>query len=197
MNRIGTCCLFALALLLFAVAPAFAGAPAPAAKPMTLRFGGVDYLHRWSQKAQNEFTPAGQTDLRKWQDMVTINLHDTVVNGDQLAGVANSVLGNYQRSGKILRTDSKPRTAQREAEHLVVAILVAPGVAEAAFARFVMVGGRGMVVVYSHRAYGKDPAGTIGAWLQAKGPSVEAALMGWQGIPQPAQLRALPQSKHK
>jgi hypothetical protein len=78
-----------------------------------------------------------------------------------------------------------------------VAILAAPGVAEAVFARFVLVGGRGMVVVYSHRAYGKDATNTIGSWLQSRGPSVEATLMAWQGMPQPAQLRALPQAKGK
>jgi len=194
-NVLGSCVL-ALGLLLEAMAPAEAK-EGVATKPMTLRFGGVDYVHRWSQKGQNEFTPPAQPDLARWQDMVTINLHDNVSNGDQLAGVANSVLGNYERSGKILRTDSKPRTPQRPAEHLAVAILAAPGVAEAVFARFVLVGGRGMVVVYSHRAYGKDATTTIGSWLQSRGPSVEATLMAWQGMPQPAQLRALPQAKSK
>jgi hypothetical protein len=189
-------CVLVLVLLLGAIAPA-AAKEAVATKPMTLRFGGVDYVHRWSQKGQNEFTPPAQPDLARWQDMVTINLHEEVGNGDQLAAMANAVLGGYQRNGKIVRTDSKPLTPQRPAEHLAVAILAAPGLVEAVFARFVLVGGRGMVVVYSHRAYGTNAAATIGGWLQAKGPSVEATLMAWQGMPQPAQLRALPQAKGK
>jgi hypothetical protein len=83
----------------------------------TLSFRGVDYLHRWSKDGQNEFTPKGQEDLNKWREMITINVHQAIVSGDQLADLANRVLGNYQSVGKILRTDSKPRTPQREAEH--------------------------------------------------------------------------------
>jgi hypothetical protein len=61
-----------------------------------LSFGGVDYMHRWSKNGQNEFTPKGQEDLARWQDMITINVHEGVVNGDRLADRANRVLGNYQ-----------------------------------------------------------------------------------------------------
>jgi len=185
----------ACALLLLAAFPALARQGAPA-KPMTLSFGGVQYVHRWSQKGQNEFTPPAETDLSKWRDMVTLNLHDKVTTGDQLAQLANGVLGNYEKSGKILRTDSKPRTPGHEAEHLVVAILSASGVMEAVFARVMMVEGKGVVVVYSHRAYGKDPAAVVGPWLQSKGQSVETTLMAWKGIPKLAAVRALPQGSH-
>ena len=127
--------------------------------------------------------------------MVTVNLHEKVGNGDQLAALANGVLGNYEGHGKILRTDSKPRTPGHEAEHLVVAILSAPGFMEAAFARVMMVAGKGVVGVYSHRAYGKDPAAEVGPWLPSTGQSVETTLMGWKGLPKLAAVRALPQAK--
>ncbi len=45
---------------------------------MTLSFGGVKYLHRWSKDGQNEFTPMGDGDLTTWRDMVTVNVHETV-----------------------------------------------------------------------------------------------------------------------
>jgi hypothetical protein len=186
--------LMASLFLLLIGLPATAAAPAPA-KPMTLGFGGAQYVHRWSQKGQNEFTPPAEADLSKWHDMVTVNLHDKVTNGDQLAELANGVLGNYQGSGKVLRTDSKPRTPGHEAEHLVVAILSASGVIEAAFARVMLVEGRGVVVVYSHRAYGKDAASVLGPWLESKGASTEATLMAWNGLPKLAAIRALPQAK--
>ena len=172
--------------LLGGAVPALAKEGAPPAG-MSLRFGSTDYVHRWSQKGQNEFTPPAQPDLAKWRDMVTLNVHDNVGNADQLANLANGVLGNYQRHGRILRTDSRPRTPQRPAEHLIVAILAAPGVAEAVFARVVLVEGKGVVVVYSHRAYGKDAAASIGSWLQSKGQSVETTLMAWQAMPKLAQ----------
>jgi len=185
--------LLACAFLLAGCWQAAAAEPAP--KPMTLSFGGNPYVHRWSQKGQNEFTPPAESDLSKWRDMVTVNVHDKVGNGEQLATLANGVLGNYQGHGKILRTDSRPRTPQREAEHLIVAILSASGVMEAVFARVMLVEGKGVVVVYSHRAYGKDPAAVIGPWLQSKGQSVEDALMSWNGLPKLAAIKALPQAK--
>ena len=175
-------------------AAAFAKQP-PAAAPMTLKFSGVDYLHRWSKNGQNEFTPAAQPDLKTWRDMVTVVVHENVRNGDQLANLANGVLGNYQKAGQILRTDSKPRTANAEAQHFIAAMLAAPGVTEAVFARVLLHEGKGVVLVYSHRAYGAQSADTIGAWMGRNGQATEQALMSWSGTPKLAQLRALPQAR--
>nr|WP_141105093.1 hypothetical protein [Chromobacterium sp. ASV5] len=161
---------------------------------MSLAFLGVDYQHRWSKSGQNEFTPQGQSDLNAWHDMMTLNVYDSVGNGEQLAEAANQVLGNYQRAGKILRTDSRPRTAERPAEHLIAAVLGSPAFLEAAFARFVMVDGVGVVAVYSHRVYGKQAGPAMSEWLKANGQQVESALMSWGMLPTPAALKALPQS---
>jgi hypothetical protein len=167
----------------------------PPTKAVTLNFDDRLYFHRWSKAGQNEFTPENDKDLGRWHDMVTINVHEGVRNGDQLAELANAVLGNYQRHGKIVRTDSKPRTPQRPAEHLIVALLGSPGLLEAAFARIVLIEGVGIVAVYSHRAYGADAAGTLGEWLKTKGPSIETTLMTWDKIPSLVVLRRLPQSQ--
>lgn len=167
----------------------------PKEAPMTLVFGGgTDYIHRWSKGGQNEFTPSGQEDLAKWTDMVTINVHDTVTDGDQLANVANTVLTNYEGAGGyVIRTDSKPLTPERSAEHLVVAVLGNPEYLEAAFARFVLHEGVGFVIVYSHRVYGEAGA-EMDKWLQSNGTSVEEMLMAWNGIPTMKALKGLPQS---
>jgi len=167
----------------------------PAASGSTLNFGGKVYIHRWSKNGQHEFTPEGDADLSRWRDMVTINTHDAVRNGEQLAAVANSVMSNYQGHGKILRTESKPRTPQRPAEHLIVAVLGNPALLEAVFARIFLIDGAGVVAVYSHRIYGKDAAGLMGEWLKTNGPSIEKTLTTWDRIPAPASLRSLPQGK--
>jgi hypothetical protein len=60
-----------------------AGADAKAA----FTFRDVGYFHRWSQNTQHEFTPAGQEDLKKWADMVTLNAYTHVRDGDALAAV--------------------------------------------------------------------------------------------------------------
>ena len=161
---------------------------------MTLSFRGTDYVHRWSKNGQNEFTPRSESDLSKWNDMITVNVHEKVATGEQLADVANRVLGNYQQHGKILRTDSKPRAADKPAEHLIVAALGDPNFIEAAFARLVLVNGVGNVVVYSHRVYGKAAGPAMSEWLKANGEQVEKALMAWDKVPSTASLKQLPQS---
>ena len=162
---------------------------------MTLRFGGVDYLHRWSKDGQNEFTPQSDPDLATWRDMVTVNVVESVATGEQLADLANRVLGNYQAHGKILRTDSKPRTADRPAEHLLVAALGDPAFLEAAFARLLLKDGAGYVVVRSHRVYGKAAGPAMSDWLKANGPQVEKALMEWNALPSRDALKRLPQGR--
>jgi len=183
---------------LFVVAGALAATNQPATSPAkaeALVFGGTTYVHRWSKNGQNEYTPDADKDLSRWNDMVTINVHESVRNGEQLAGLANGVLANYQKHGKIVRTDSKPRTQHREAEHLIVAALGGGTFLEAAFARVVLVDGVGVVVVYSHRIYAKDAGGPMSEWLQSRGPSIEKTLMTWDQIPSAAFLKRLPQSQ--
>jgi hypothetical protein len=187
-------CLVAAAGVL-ASAAAFAKEPAkPSAK---VTFSSVEYLHRWSMNGQNEFTPAAQPDLKTWRDMVTIIVNERVTNGEQLAQLANGVVDNYGKAGQVVRTDSKPRTSNAEAEHFIAAVLQAPGLAEAVFARVVMVEGRGVIVVYSHRDYGPHAVTSTAGWMDRNGEKTERALMSWTGIPKLAQLRALPQAKGK
>lgn len=175
-----------------ASAPPGTAGPSGAAGGMTLRLDGVDYLHRWSKDGQNEFTPKNDPDLATWRDMVTVNVLEAVRTGEQLAEVANKVLGNYQARGKVLRTDSKPRTADRPAEHLIVTALGDPAFLEAAFARLLLVDGAGYVVVRSHRVYGKAAGPAMSDWLKANGPKVEKALMEWNELPPRDALKRLP-----
>jgi hypothetical protein len=80
-------------------------------------FGGVSYFQRWAQDDQCEFTPTGQENLEKWSDMITINVYPSAHDGDTLAMKAN-VLENYKsHGGRVLQTDSIPRTPDRPAEH--------------------------------------------------------------------------------
>jgi hypothetical protein len=168
-----------------ACAAALAGLVLPlhAAAPLALRFRDTEYVHRWSRQGQHEFTPPGDTDLARWNDMLTLNLHTGVAQGEQLAGVANQVLANYQRHGKILQTRSKPRTAQSPAEHLIVAVLGTPALLEAAFARCQLHDGMGLVTVVSHRIHGQAVGPAMSSWLQAHGAAIEQALMAWSPPP--------------
>jgi hypothetical protein len=161
----------------------------------TISFNGTTYIHRWSDRDQNEYTPQGEDDLSAWKSMVTINVHDWARNGDQLAELANRVLGNYQATGKVLRTDSKPRTKDHEAEHFAAVLMGNPKFLEAVFARLALVEGRGVAIVYSKRFYGAAVGNEMSAWLAKNGEPVEKALMSWTGMPSLAALKALPQAK--
>jgi hypothetical protein len=194
---------FRLGLLAATCLLALPAAPAPPMKPsashatgaITLHFGNVDYLHRWSKEGQNEFTPKSDPDLATWQDMVTINLFENATTGEQLADVANRIVGNYQTNGKIIRTDAKPRTKDHPAEYLIVASLGDPAFLEAAFARLLLRDGVGYAVVRSHRIYGKAAGPAMSEWLQENGPATETTLMDWDQMPARDALKRLPQSK--
>jgi hypothetical protein len=165
-----------------------------ASSALSIGFRGASYLHRWSQRDQHEFTPTAQSDLQRWEDMLTLNVHSATRSGEQLADIANRVLGNYQRHGKVLGTNSRPRTAAHEAEHFIVAVLGGGEVLEAAFARCLLQDGQGLVAVYSHRVYGKPAGPAMSDWLRAQGQASEQALMGLQGLPSPVRLSQLPRA---
>jgi hypothetical protein len=101
----------------------------------------------------------------------------------------------HQKAGKILRTDSKPRTDKSEAEHLIAAVLGTPQFLEAVFARILLHQGRGTIVVFSKRVYGAKAGNEMSAWLAKNGPDTEEALMQWKGIPAQSWMKALPQTK--
>lgn len=146
-------------------------------------FNDTAYMHRWSENGQHEFTPRGDADLSTWKDMITINVHDTVRDGEALADLANRVVENYKAHGFIMRTLSKPRTDTSEAEHFVAAVLQGTNVVEAAFARMMLVEGRGTVVVYSKRFYGEDAQAGLTRWFKAYAVEIERVLLSWNRIP--------------
>jgi hypothetical protein len=170
--------------------------PAWAQKPeaMTLPFRGASFVHRWSKGDQHEFTPANDADLKTWRDMITLNVHVQTASGEQLADVANKVLSNYQQHGKILQTRSTPRSAQRPAEHLIVAVLGTPQLLEATFARCMLHDGTGLIAVVSHRIYGKGAGPEMSQWLAAHGAETEQALMSWGPLPSTSSLKRLPRN---
>lgn len=141
-------------------------------------FQGRSYYHRFTKDDSSEFTPKGQEDLQRWTDLVTVVQYSKVPDGEGLAKAANAVLDAYRDAGAaVVRTDSRPRTKDRPAEHLIVVLFSRDGFMEAAFARFVLTGKTGRSVVYSHRVYGKEPGDSMAAWLQASGEKTEKALM--------------------
>ena len=151
---------------------------------IVVTFDQKQYVHRWSQNDLHEFTPPGQEDLSKWVDMLSINFYRQVNDGDGLASVANQVLENYKtQKAIVLKTDSVPRTTDKPAEHLIAVVFGRPTFLEAVQARFKLVNGRGVSIIYSHRVYGKEVGPEMSAWLKENGASTEKALMAWEFPP--------------
>ena len=184
--------LYFVLVLIFPVCATFGAIhkQANAKSGITLNFNQTDYVHRWSQNDQHEFTPTGQDDLSKWTDMLTINFYPQVNEGEGLALVANKVLENYKtQQGRVLRTVSVPRTIKKPAEHLIVVVFGRPTFLEAVEARFKLVNGKGVSIIYSHRVYGKEVGPEMSAWLKENGPSIENVLMGWEFPPSLGRLQ--------
>lgn len=153
-------------------------------KDAAFSLADIKYFHRFTKDDQHEYTPADQEDLKAWKDMVTVNFYRKTKDGEALAATANSVLENYKAAkGVVVRTDSVPRTKEKEAEHLVVVMFGRPEFTEVAFARLKMHDGVGAAVIYSHRIYGKKTGNELGAWLEKNGPDTEKALMKWDAMP--------------
>ena len=161
---------------------------------LALNFNGVRYAHRWSKGTQHEFTPAGQEDLTKWQDMITLVPRQDVSDSATLAALAEALFKQYQGAGKIIKSESTAPTKDKPAEYLLVALLPSKGFFETVFVRIALIDGTGLMAVYSHRNYGESAAEDFGSWIKANGAPVEQALMGWNGIPAPASLSRLPLS---
>jgi len=176
---------FVLILILHVYAPIGAAQKgADTRGKITLNFNQASYVHRWSQNDQHEFTPPGQEDLSKWADMLTINFYQQVTDGEGLALIANQVLENYKsQKGIVLRTASVPRTVEKPAEHLIAVVFGRPTFLEAVQARFKLINGQGVAIIYSHRVYGKAAGPEMSTWLKDHGSSVEKVLMGWEFPP--------------
>ena len=153
----------------------------------------VDYFHRWSLHDQHEFIPTGQEDLEKWSDMITVNIYPDARDGDALAAKANAVLENYKsHNGKVVRTNSVPRTPERPAEHFIAVIFGRPIFIEVALTRFKLLDGVGCSIAYSHRIYGAKVGDQMSAWLEHNAAKMEKTLTEWNTIPSPVSLSKLP-----
>ena len=129
-------------------------------------------------------------DLEKWTDMITVNGYPDAKDADALAEKANAVLDNYKKHrAMVLKTDSVPRTDDREAEHFIAVAFPRPSFVEIVFARFKLVDGEGCSVVHSHRIYGKKAGDEASAWLKTNGQARQKTLMEWKAIPSSASLR--------
>jgi hypothetical protein len=188
---------FALIITFSAYAtPGAAQEDANTRNKITLDFNQTRYVHRWSQNDQHEFTPPGQEDLSKWADMLTINFYPQVTDGEGLALVASRVLENYKnQKGIVLKLSSVPRTTEKPAEHMIAVVFGRPAFVEAVQARFKLINGRGVSIIYSHRLYGKAVGPEMSTWLKDHGPSMEKVLMGWEFPPSLAGLQKSSASK--
>ena len=158
----------------------------------TLVFQGTEYQHRWSKQDRHEFTPKGQSNLEQWRNMLTINVQTKVTSAEQLAMVADNTLSLYEKQGYVLNAESQPQASNSSLDHFVAGVFVQPSFVEAAFTRFTLREGAGVVIDYSQRFYGESAQDELLAWIKANGKQTEDDLMSWHGLPTLKQLDKLP-----
>jgi len=170
---------FSFLILALMVNPtALADAPQSAQiKPAVISFNNTQYFFRWSSGNQNEFTPKGQEDLNAWTDMITVFVYPDAKTGEDLAQVANQVLTNYQNNGTVVRTASIPMTPSKPAEHYIAVLLGNDKLVESVQARFALVNGKGIGIIYAHRVYGSNPNAEIISWAKQNSVNLENLLM--------------------
>jgi hypothetical protein len=150
------------------------------------------YFLRWSQDDQHEYTPAGQEDLARWTDMLTINYHRDLNDPAGLELLANHVLGSYRaNNATIIRTASLPATDTTPAEYLAVAAFRTAELVEVAMTRFKLLDDMAAAVTYSRRAYGDGAVDQAMTWLQDHGAPMEAALMRLDAPTEPVETVSL------
>ncbi|MDA3873361.1 MAG: hypothetical protein PF795_05320 [Kiritimatiellae bacterium] len=110
--------------------------------------------------------------------MLTVNIYPDAKSGDDLAGIANNILGRYQNHGAmVLRTNSIPRTDEKEAEHFIAVLFPRKEFIEIVFTRLAMMESDACSIIYSHRIYGSSAGDEASEWLQKKGEESEKVLM--------------------
>lgn len=172
-------------LLLLVCTAATLAALSPTVPPIPrVNFRGADYLWRYSKADLHEFTPPGQENLQKWQDMITLNNYPAARDGEALAQAANGVLGAYKEAGaKVLQTNSSPARPDRPAEHFIVVLFPRPDFIEAAFTRFLIKDGAGLGITVSHRKYGPKVGNEMADWLKTNGPAIQKELLTLETVP--------------
>lgn len=176
--RISRAMTFVSVLLLTAVASLGATEVQKTPAKASFSFNGVGYFHRFSKGNLHEYTPKSSPDVKKFKDMMTVNEYPAVKDGEALAQTANNILETYKaNAARVVRTNSIPRTATKEAEHLIVVLFPRTDFIEASFCRVLMEKGAGVSLVYSHRIYGKKAGEPMSQWLLKNGQKIETALM--------------------
>lgn len=186
----------ASAVLLASVLAAFL-APADASRPPpSLRIGALTYEHRGSDGDLHEFTPAGQDDLERYAEMVT--LPPSPARGedelerytDEKAEVAR------RRGGDVLSNRCEPATPTHVADCTLLVVYAQADHVELAVAKHMAVAGTIVPVLFAHREYGDGADARAEAWIASPaGQRLVADFIDWAdamglGIAQRARRRS-------
>lgn len=150
----------------------------------TVSLNSQAFVHRWSYgDKMHEFTPPGQEDLSSWQDMITMEYLPGIKNRQDLARLADKLLGFYQeRGGKIVGSIALHTLDDPVTEHFIAVLLGTSEVIEFVQTRLQILDGIGTVTTYAHRIYAPHRA-NMAVWMPKNGPAREKALLRWQGTP--------------
>jgi hypothetical protein len=165
-------------------------------EPFSITFNQESYFLRFSDPKANmyEFTPAGQEDLSKWTDMLTINIHPKVNNLKKLKRLKDRISKNYRAYGGIdLRVIAKPLEGKPEtySRYLILVIFVREDFVEFVQSRLELIDGKATHIIYGQRIYGPLAAFQIDSWRKEVGPKTLYQLLIFDDIPTRKELKKL------
>jgi hypothetical protein len=153
-------------------------------------FAGIKYYLRTHQKDRYTFTPAGQENLERWTDMITLAYDPKVTEGKQLAEQAvawwqfnRDARARFWHINYVPRLDQMP--ARANALYLTATILARPDhdYDEFAYTTIRLVGGIAATARYSHREYRTGPSSDerSGTWMK-ENQSLGEDWFVWDGV---------------
>jgi hypothetical protein len=158
----------------------------------SINFKGIEYRNTYSRNDTYRFTPKGQ-EVVGCSDQIDIHVYPNAKDvNDILSYFKADFVKYYQGSGaKILKTYYVPKTEKKEAEHFILEIVPTRYYTEFIFARLKMIDGIGCEITYSHYTRGEKSEDEVSVWLRDNGQASEQALMNWDKIPSPKELKSL------
>lgn len=166
----------------------------------SLTFRDKEFIHRYSKGSLHEFTPEGQEDLSKWNDMLSIVHIGEAKNEEELKKLSDGLFKFYKQSGgKLFGMRVQDKTKDSPSEYLGGIIFAKENMTEYVKTKVVLRDGKVYALVYSHRFYLQIAKSqeAIKQWLTDNEEKNIYAMWDWKKFPSEAELKKLTEKTEK
>ena len=163
-------------------------------KRFSLTFRKKDYIHRHSQGKLHEFTPRGQADLAKWEDMLSIVLLGEAKTEEDVKKLSDGAFNFYkQAGGRLFGMRKQDKTDKASAQYLGSVFFMKKTFSEYVKMKVLVRNEKVYALMYSHRFH-LDPVknqDVIKQWLTDNEERNIHAMWAWNDFPTDQKLAEL------